>query len=172
MFNSEYNDKRRWISYYHQTRLIMEKKPKSVLEIGVGEHTLEDILKRKGIKYEGMDLERKTTYKGNIVNWVPKKDYDIICCFQTLEHIELKQAKEVIKRLRKYCKWLIISIPQNTFHLEINGKGIAIPKKTNKCQSNQHKWEMGYIGIEWNLGTGFFDIENPYHLFYTIKGDL
>lgn len=58
-FLLKYNNMKRFISYQKQFSLILEQKPKSVLEVGKGNGFLFCMLKQCGIKVKTFDINKK-----------------------------------------------------------------------------------------------------------------
>ena len=93
-FNIEYDSKSRWISYWYQINEVINLKPKSVLEIGVGNKTVSDYLTKIGFRVKTCDLDKslKPDVVANILNLPFKIDsFDVVLCAEVLKTIYFKR---------------------------------------------------------------------------------
>ncbi|MCK4649611.1 class I SAM-dependent methyltransferase [Candidatus Pacearchaeota archaeon] len=105
----KYIDKQRWMSYYYQLKHVYELKPSSVLEIGAGNNFLKKQLSKE-ITYKVMDIAKDLNpdVLGGVDN-IPLKNnsFDLVCCFQVLEHLPFnffeKSLKEIARVSKKKC---------------------------------------------------------------------
>ena len=196
---SEYLSKDRFISYHHQLRLIFSlgNQVKNVLEIGIYNSLLTNILKSYGYEVNTADIDPNLN-PDIILDLatdfaLPKDKFDAIVLFQVLEHLPYEQSELALKKLAEATnKYLVISLPYNTLYsaLQVRFSGIPrsryllleIPKFwTNKPLSKHHYWEVGLKGypkkrilssIE-NAGLSvkkeFIDPINPYHYFLVLE---
>ena len=112
----KYVTKKRWISFFHQIDEISTLEPDSVLEIGVGSGILGAILKNTfGIQYESLDVNRelKPDYVGSVQKLpFPDRHFDVIACFQVLEHLPYEVFEQALSELfRVSKKAVILSLP-------------------------------------------------------------
>jgi predicted TPR repeat methyltransferase len=97
--------------------------PSSVLEFGCARGFIIKWLRRLGVDAHGVDIseyaistspEEVKPYLelGDITNYVPQRQYDLVLCLETIEHVEpidsLKVAKCLYDCTREYC---LISTP-------------------------------------------------------------
>ncbi len=153
-----YEDIKRWNSYFIQVTSVLELKPKSVLEIGKGLGFVESYLKSKKINVKTLDINEKLKpdYVGDIRNMPFKKNqYDLVLCCEVLEHIPFSDFRSVLKEIyritKKYC---VLSLPYHALHFWLAFKLpgikfkeviIRIPFFKNK-KTKYHYWEMGKLG--------------------------
>lgn len=106
-----------WSSLYYQLFEIMSIKDEanSILEIGVGTGILGIVLKGLGFSYTSMDINPNLhpDYIGSVVKMpFPDKSYDIVSCFEVLEHLPYDIFNDSLSELfRVAYKAVIISLP-------------------------------------------------------------
>ena len=156
-----YINKRRWASFYHQIEEILASKCQSVLEVGVGTGILGVLLTHFGLRYDSVDIDadRKPTYVGSVLK-LPLADlsYDIVVCFQVLEHIRYQDFVPALRELSRVAKrHIILSLPDAgrawsyKLHIPIRGSvkflvqlpRIRLPKHV---WDGQHYWEINTQG--------------------------
>jgi SAM-dependent methyltransferase len=152
-----YVDKRRWASFYHQIQEIFVFNCQSVLEVGVGTGILGALLKHFGLLYHSVDIDagRKPTYVGSVLK-LPLADssYDIVVCFQVLEHIRYQDFVPALRELSRVGRGpIIISLPDAghawSYKLYIPILGsvkflVELPriKLPKHIWDGQHYWEI------------------------------
>ena len=52
-----YDDRERWMSYWHQIRVVLAVRPKTVLEIGPGSGVFRSYLRSVGIDVKTLDID-------------------------------------------------------------------------------------------------------------------
>ena len=113
-------------SYMIQMREIYALNPDKVLEIGPGEGFVNNYLSYLGIEYDTLDIKGDPTYKCTLEEFDPIKlelgdSYDLICCFQMLEHSPYKEFKNNLKKFHfQSKKYVFISLPYDSFGFSIN----------------------------------------------------
>lgn len=197
--NSEYLSKNRLISYHHQLRLIFSlgNQVKNILEIGIFNSLLTDILKNNGYNVTTADVD--PNLKAEIILdlttdfSLPKDKFDAIVLFQVLEHLPYEQSEQALRKLGIATKkFLVISIPFCTeyfaFQIKTSFSGrsrhllLNVPKFWGtKPVCNEHYWEMGLKGYPKkrilnsvaNAGLTvkqeFIDPTYPYHYFLVLE---
>ncbi|MBD2665439.1 class I SAM-dependent methyltransferase [Richelia sinica] len=197
--SADYFSKHRFISYHHQLRLTLSlgSQVKNVLEIGIFNSLLTDLLRRTNYNVTTADIDPHLS--PDIVLdlaqdfTLPENTFDLIMLFQVLEHMPYEQSEQALQRLAAATKkYLIISIPYNTEHFSIQLKlsftnrprhiFINIPKFwSQKPLCSQHYWEMGLkdypkerilnsvakAGLK--VKQEFIDPLNPYHYFLVLQ---
>lgn len=159
--SKSYDSLERFISYWNQKKVILTyteklKSPK-VLEIGKGNGFLDMYLKNEGVNISTFDIDSSLNpdYIGDImtIDEIVKKEFDIVCCFEVLEHIEFNDLDMVLQKLNKITKdYLILSIPHIYLFItlwfnfpKIRPKNIhiSIPFKKSHKFDGEHYWELG-----------------------------
>jgi ubiquinone/menaquinone biosynthesis C-methylase UbiE len=110
-------------AYYYQVKFITECNPKNVLEVGIGNKTLNNILKQHNIEVTSCDFDEmlKPDLVGDVRN-LPFRDneFDVICAFQILEHIPWKDMPKALEELKRVTsKYVIISIPYTPVSIDL-----------------------------------------------------
>ncbi|PMB26369.1 class I SAM-dependent methyltransferase [Fischerella thermalis] len=197
--NSEYFSKDRFISYHHQMRLVasLGSQVSNILEIGIFNSFLKDLLKLNGYKVTTADVD--PYLKPDIILdltadfSLPKDKFDVIVLFQVLEHLPYEQSEQALKKLAEATKrFLVISIPYNTQYLTLQLRFSFLPRPrhlllkiprfwSKKPKCDQHYWEMGLKGypkarilnslakIGLKVKQEFLDPTNPYHYFLVLE---
>ncbi len=193
-----YEHLERFISYYDQKQVIFNALKNidnaKVLEIGVGSGFLNEYLKKHRVNIKTFDIDSRLNpdYVGdllNIHNLVNEK-FDIIACFEVLEHLEFSDFENAIKNMQQMNpKYFLMSIPQSFlyfsfwFKLNIFGifkKYIYFPFPIVHKFDGQHYWELGKKGYGLKkvkaIIQKYFEIEksytnplNTYHRFFVLK---
>ena len=189
----KYVDINRLNSYYYQLKLIYEASPESVLEVGIGNNFIKNFLP-SSIQYNCIDIERNLapSVVGNITQ-LPYKScsFDIVACFQVLEHLPFGKAIAGFKELNRVSKKnVLLSLPFANhkfgiefflpfFHnFEIKYLMPRFYKKHPFC--DQHYWEIGMQGYslkkvkqilcrEMNLIKSFSPKENSNKIFFVFE---
>ncbi len=90
---SSYDSKKRFVSYWHQIKEILELEPENVLEVGIGNKTVTTQLRKSGINVITLDVDKELSpmIVGD-VRKIPIKsnEFDVVGCFEVLEHLPFK----------------------------------------------------------------------------------
>lgn len=191
-----YMVKRRWASLWHQVDEIIKCQPKTVLEIGKGSGLLGVLLKHYGIDYQSVDVdpELKPDYVAPIINLpVADDSFDVVGCFQILEHMPYSDFQKAISEIARVSKrYVIISLPDAkrlwvySFDLPKIGRvSLKIPKPTLRPKHHvfdgQHHWEINRAGYSLRKVTQDIEdnglkvdktyrvVEHTYHRFFKCR---
>ena len=127
--SSQYLSKERFISYYHQSRLLFSlgDKVKNVLEIGIFNSLLTEILRQNNYNVTTADID--PNLKPDIILdltadfTLPKDKFDVVVLFQVLEHFPYEKSELALQKLAAITKkYLVISIPHTTQYLSLQIK--------------------------------------------------
>lgn len=147
-----------------QLRLLLDLKPKSILEIGIGNGFVSSFLKSCDYKVTTFDINPNLNpdVVGSITEldkFFKDKQFDVILCAEVLEHIPFTYFVSSLKKISKISNKAIITLPSlhnNIFDITITLRlpyinrnkrfGLTIPAKTRK-KSDLHHWEIGEKGI-------------------------
>ena len=189
----KYVDKSRWMSYYYQLKYIYKLQPKTVLEIGTGNNFLKKQLSKE-MTYKTMDVAKDLNPDifGSVDNILLKENsFDLVCCFQVLEHLPFNLFDESLKEIARVSKKdVLISLPYRSIVPKFNLKIPLIPEiklsltisqifKKHKFDG-EHYWEIGtrYYPLRKikNILRKYFKIkeilnpiENKYHIFFVLE---
>lgn len=196
-FDSDYEDKNRWASYWHQIREVSDFRPGSVLIVGKGSGLVPEYLKLSGIKTVTLDIDEKLN--PDVVASVLKmpfsdNEFDVVLCAQVLEHLphaNFNQALSEIKRVAKVGA--VISLPhfgpaiRFLFKLPLFPEikfMIKLPYPKKHIFKGEHYWEIGkssypakrikqdFKKAGFSLVKDFIVFENPLHHFFVLKKSL
>jgi len=120
----KYCEQDRWASYWHQINEILKLKPKSVLEVGVGDGTVSGYFKQKNIlKYDTIDIDKDLNpdFVVSVDNMqFADNEYDAVCAFEVLEHLPFKKFGKCLSEMRRVSKNnVIISLPHWGRHFSV-----------------------------------------------------
>jgi SAM-dependent methyltransferase len=196
-YDTNYDNKERFFSYWHQINEILSLDAGEVLEIGKGNGFVSNYLLGRGKKLFLLDID-----KGLIpdvvgtVREIPfcSETFDVVACYEVLEHLPYEFFCDVLKELYRVSKsYVILSLPDRSgraykFHIQIPMFGelkslITIPrlKPIEWKFDGQHYWEIGTRGysiqkINLQIKKSNFLIEKnyrlfdfPYHRFFLLK---
>lgn len=192
-FNPKYMSFKRFVSFHHQLKLLMELNPSSILEIGVGVKLIKELLP-DNFKYYSIDIDKslKPDLVGDILS-IPIKDnsLDVVAAFQVLEHLEFKHFKQILSEMRRISKkYVLVSLPYANHSIEFSidlpaippkNFSIRIPKFYKKHEfDGQHYWELGKRGFTnslienemqsvLKLVKSFTPFGNNYNKFYLLE---
>jgi len=138
----KYVPKTRWIAFYHQIDEIISIKPSSILEVGVGSGVLKMMMKYfLFYGYESMDIDGALNpdHVGSILEMpFPDSQYDVIGCFQVLEHLPYENFEKALSELFRVArKAVVLSLPDAGRIIELH-----IPKI---CKNKFIKWPFGRL---------------------------
>lgn len=197
-FTPTYDKLARWISYWHQIDLVGNLEGKNILEIGVGNKTVSDYLKKIGFKVTTCDFARDL--KPDVIADIRKlpfkdDDFDIVMACEVLEHIPIEDVinKALPELYRVSKRYVVISIPYYTnffaFWFKIGHwylkpwQGILrIERWWHLCKKGkEHYWTMGvqnyslkrikklFSRAGFKIKTEVSPVLNPYHYFFVLE---
>ncbi len=191
---ARYGFEGRFVSYFWQLREVLELKPSSVLEVGVGDGVFGCFIKNNtNIKYQSLDIasDLAPDIVGSVTNIpVADKSFDVVCAFEVLEHLPFEQFDQAVTELCRVARThVIMSLPHFgpmlSFSLKIPflprlqfAWKIPIPKK--HIFNDEHYWEIGKRGyaiarIRQELAkhgtviSDFIPFNSDYHHFFVIE---
>jgi len=188
-----------WNSYFWQLFFISNLQPESILEVGVGDKIVADIIKKLGYDIKTCDISPKLNpdYVADVRSLpFEKESFDMVACFEILEHIGYDHFTEVLKSLHTITrKHVILSLPQIRKYFSFKchipwmrkNKYLIIfddfPRypQPSKPAGREHFWEIGVQGfplskIIRDIEQSGFNIlinksipENIYHRFFVLE---
>ena len=163
---NQYDSLQRFISYFYQIDEVKRNNPKSVLEIGVGNKTVSDYLKRTGVEVTTCDFDH--SLEPDVVADARKLPFesdrfDLILACEILEHIPFSDFENALSELKRVSsETVILSVPYSCaffeyifsisvpFFSKIFNYKIKVPYFISRVEfgktNNEHYWEMGTNG--------------------------
>ena len=157
-FKSDYDTKERFCSYWHQIDEVTTLKPKTVLEIGIGNGFVTRYLKKTGISVITLDIERNL--KPDVAASVlllpfSYSSFDLVTCCEVLEHLPYEHFSRALNELGRVSQSnVVISLPDASVIYRVNielprFKPIKkliphpFPRSTPHVYDGEHYWEIG-----------------------------
>lgn len=193
-FAADYDDKRRWASYWYQIKEILDFNPKEVLIIGKGNGLVSEYLKLAGIKIVILDIDE--TLKPDVVASVLKmpfadNEFHAVLCAQVLEHLPYEDFFKAISEIKRVTKiGAVISLPHFGPTIRFLFKFplfpeikfmIKLPYPKKHQFKSEHYWEIGKRGYSLKkikkeiiksgtmIEKDYIVFENPLHHFFVLK---
>ena len=191
---SEYLDKPRWTSVWHQLDEIIKRNPEKVLEIGPGPGIFKAAANALDVHVQTLDLDPdlKPDYVSSALEMpFENNTFDIVCAFQMLEHVPFPDSLLAFSEMARVARHtVIISLPDaaKRWPLSIHVPGIGpvnflLPRPRLKMKKHvfdgEHYWEVNKLGYSLTevknqlcksapviLEKTYRVPENPYHRFF------
>ncbi|MEK7602498.1 MAG: class I SAM-dependent methyltransferase [Patescibacteria group bacterium] len=183
----------RFVSYFHQLHEVLSLKPRTILEVGVGDRVFGDFIRNNtGVGYTSVDIapDLHPDVLGSVTK-LPFADnsFDVVCAFEVLEHLPFEEFDVALSELARVAKRaVILSLPHFGPMLSFSLKvpfipqlqcAVKLPVSRTHAFNGQHYWEIGKRGyplslIRTKLHTigvrtkDFIPFNSPYHHFFTI----
>jgi len=191
---SRYSYPDRWGSYFYQLKEVLDTKPSSILEVGVGDKVFGSFIKNNtDISYKSLDIA--SDLNPDIVapiteTGLPPESFDVICAFEVLEHIPFDQFETALKEMSRISKkHIIISLPHFAPPIQFLLKipllpkicfALKVPFPKKHIWNGEHYFEIGKKDYPLNriiesikkfgtLEKHFVPFENQYHHFFIIR---
>lgn len=196
-YDFHYDSKRRFASYWHQIREVLQHSPESVLEVGVGSGFVSKYLRDHGVTLTTIDIE--SDLGADLVGDARDlpfgdKSFDVVTAYEVLEHMPFGDSLIALREMKRVARdVVIISVPDATRSacIQFPIPGIMhvrmmvtiprlFPKKHVRTKSG-HEWEIGKKGyklsfVKSEIARQGFEIEktyrvfeNSYHRFFILK---
>lgn len=193
--NLNYNFLDRFTSFWYQIKEVLELAPGKMLEIGVGNKTVNNYLKGAGLEVISLDID--PGLKPDVVGSVEKmpfsdKEFDLVLCAEVLEHLPFEKFAGNLQEIRRVAKsYLVLTLPHWGRHFSID---IRLPffgrlKQQFKLNlfpvkhkfNGQHFWEIGKRGYPlkkvrqvirdsgFKILKDYVVFEMPYHHMFVLK---
>ena len=151
----------RWMNYFVQLRMVVDLKPETVLEIGVGNRVVCDTLGKLGVKVTTLDVAEDL--KPDIVASVTQmpladKSFDTVLAAEVLEHIPWEEFPQAMREIHRVSKrYVVITLPHSGYTFSFSWKVPLLPSQRwifkiphfwkKHVFSGEHYWEMGKSGF-------------------------
>lgn len=103
-FRDEYDSKQRWMSYWIQINELRKLKPRSILEIGIGNGLVSHYLRQRGFDITTMDIDErlKPDIVGSVLSIPFSSDsFEVVACFEVLEHLPYGDFLTALKEINR-----------------------------------------------------------------------
>ncbi len=184
----------RWGSYWYQLCTVLKLSPKSIVEIGAGDHVFGNYVRTNtDIIYRSCDIAEDL--HPDIVGSVdalplPNDSVDVMVAFEVLEHLPFDKFETALLELRRVAKRaVVLSLPHYgpsirfSFKIPFIGEqrfAWKIPHHPTHVFNGQHYWEIGKKGYELSvvrtvlqkhfcIEQEFVPYENQYHHFFVLR---
>lgn len=99
-----YDIKERWMSYWYQINEVLRTKARKVLEVGVGNKTISNYLKERGIKVTTVDINPSLNPDhvcdvAELTKIFKPKTFDAVLCAEVLEHLPFIKFRKALGEL-------------------------------------------------------------------------
>lgn len=185
----------RWASYYYQLDSVLNLYPRSILDIGVGDHVFEHYIEENtDITYTSLDIaeDLRPDIVADITKGIDTKSdsFDVVCAFEVLEHIPFQDFERVLEELKRVARThVVISLPHFGPPIQFLLKLPFLPTIRFACKllypkehifNGEHYWEIGKKGYtpkkirnilqkHFSIEKEFVPFENQYHHFYVLR---
>ena len=190
-----YDDKDRWMSYWHQIDCVLKTGGKKVLEVGIGNGLVSDHLRKMGLDVTTVDIDPdlnpdKICSVTQLSKIFELNSFDTILCAEVLEHMPFEYFEKALDELHAVSKsWVILSLPYHGLKVAVSlylskmgAKSICAkaPFPTRHKFDGHHYWEIGKRGFlpkrivkilerKFTISERFVSPEDPYHLFFALR---
>lgn len=189
-----YDDRERWMSYWHQIRVVLAVRPRRVLEIGPGSGVFRSYLRSAGVEVSTLDIDgsRGVDYVADITKLdaalPPGLTFDAVCAFQVLEHLPFAEFETCLANIARRARpHVFVSLPYRGLrvrwsmwwgdhHLTLGHK-FMLPWRHRPIP--EHHWELGWpytarkvtkvIARQLDVVSRGFLPENPYHYLWQLR---
>ena len=195
-YNTGYDDKPRFVTYWYQIQEILLVEPSEVLEIGIGNSFISKYLRERSIKVVTLDIDKRLEpdIAGSVLN-IPFQDksFQVVAGYELLEHLPYEDVPKALAEMSRVSKeYIILSLPSANrvyrvyIHIPKVGeikKLVPLPrmKKPIHRFDGEHYWEIGKAGYPLKrivddmqneglkLERTYRVYENPYHRFFILR---
>ncbi len=118
-----YDNLKRFIAYFYQVDLTRKLRPKTVLEIGIGNKTVSNYLRAYGFDVTTCDFDKdlEPDYVADIRE-LPFDDnsYDVVLAYEILEHLPWDDVDKALGELHRVTKkYVNVSVPYSAISFEL-----------------------------------------------------
>ncbi len=152
-----YNSHERWNSYWHQIECIRSVSPTRILEIGPGNHTVADALKKDGKEVITVDIagDIHPDVVASVLS-LPFADneFDLVSACEVLEHVRFEDVSHALKEIRRVTRrYAVIGLPHAGYVFSISWK-IPLFRRINFIWKLPHFWKIHVFNGEhyWEMG--------------------
>lgn len=164
-YENGYDHKDRWLSYFYQIETVRNTHASSVLEVGPGNGTVSEYLRRLGMRVTTVDIDERL--RPDMVASVTDLPFgpgifDVAMACEVLEHLPFSEFPVALAELARVSKkYVIISLPdarRSLLHLVLKIpfiREITVRFRIRKTAPHQfdgeHYWELGKREVSFAL---------------------
>jgi hypothetical protein len=159
-FSEGYFDIRQLMAQMMQIKYIHDLKPRSIIEIGIGNGLTSTFIRNSGIDILTADINPNLNPDiccpiSEVVDAIRGRKFDLVVCCEVLEHTPLDQLEMNIRTLRTLGNRLFLTLPGYTKSFGVSGVikfpwlkardffvHIFLPKNEDLALT-EHFWEVG-----------------------------
>ncbi len=194
-FEKDYDTKDRWMSYWYQINEVLETKGKKVLEVGIGNRTVTNYLRERGLEVTTVDIDPDLNpdYVCSVTELTKlfrPNSFDVVLCAEVLEHLPFRYFGKALNELHTVTKrFVVLSLPYAgpsfRFCLKMPFIGernitVKLPLHRKHRFDGQHYWEIGkkgypltkikqYMTKRFRIVKSYVPPENMYHIFFVLS---
>jgi len=189
-----YNDKKRWASYWHQVQEVLQFSPSGVLVIGKGSGLISEYFELQGLKTVTLDIDK--SLNPDVVASVlsmpfSDNEFDAVLCAEVLEHLPYGDFNKALSEIKRIAKnYAVISLPHFgpaiRFLLKIPFLPelkfiLKLPYPIKHQFKGEHYWEIGKRSYSlkrirndikksgFAIKKDYIIFENPLHRFFILR---
>lgn len=112
-----YVDEVRWATYWHQISAVLDFRPKTVLEVGVGAGVVSSYLSSLGIEVTTLDVNPSlgADMTGSVLDLkalLGDQTFDVILCARVAHHLPLDDFNSLLCNLEGACRvGVVLTVP-------------------------------------------------------------
>lgn len=167
----KYVGRDRWMNYWYQIKYVLASSPRKVLEIGPGDKTVSQTLKKCGIEVVTADID--PALGPDVVAPVTAlpfadREFDAVLCSEVLEHLPFTEFVRALQELKRVTRGrIVLGLPHPGIVFLLLAKlpllryskiFFKIPFFYKRHVFNgEHYWEIGKKEYGLGLIKGVFD---------------
>lgn len=114
-FERDYDHLSRFIGYHFEIRAVLDLKPQTVLEVGMGNGLVADYLKQRGIAVQTIDIDAALApdYLGSVTAMpIPDASFDVVLASLVLEHLPFNDVGRALREIARVSRrFAVIAVP-------------------------------------------------------------
>lgn len=170
-YKKNYDNLERWCSYWYQIEYVLRSGDKNILEVGVGNKTVSEYLRRMGFKVTTCDYAQdlEPDVVADVTNLPFKKNqFETVLCYEVLEHLPYESFLSALTNLYKVARTnVMLSIPQRSGEMFVHYR-IPRFKERKVLWTKPHKPRPVF---KFN-GVHYWELESEGHSLERIQADI
>jgi len=158
-YGPAYDDWDKWVSYYWQTRQIVDRSLRDVLEVGIGSSVVSEYLRRNGVNLTTIDIDLALgpDCVASVTDLPFRSDaFDAVLCAEVLEHMPFEHSRRAIREIHRVTRrFAFITLPRCVLSfaflvrvpvIQLREFVFRIPYPKRPRPTGEHYWESGLWG--------------------------